>query len=74
MATVSVKIPDEMKEKIHEKSREGLYQNDSEYIRDAIREKLEKDSGLTPEEEKELLQRIRDVREGDVEPVPLDDV
>lgn len=67
MATVSVKIPDEMKSQVDEMSEEGLYQNGSEYIRAAIREKLEKDNGLTPSEEEELLKRIKEVEEGGAE-------
>lgn len=67
MATVSIKIPDEMKEQIKEMSKEGLYQNDSEYIRSAIREKLEKDNGLTPAEEEEILKRMKEVEEGEVD-------
>lgn len=74
MATVSIKIPDEMKEQVEEMSREGLYQNDSEYIRAAIREKLEKDNGLTPAEEEELFRRIKEVEKGEVETVPLDEI
>ncbi|MFB6159457.1 MAG: ribbon-helix-helix domain-containing protein [Candidatus Nanohalobium sp.] len=74
MATVSIKIPDEMKEQVEEMSRGGLYQNDSEYIRAAIREKLEKDNGLTPAEEEELFRRIKEVEKGEVETVPLDEI
>lgn len=73
MATVSVKLPDRMKDLIEERSSEGMYQNGSEYIRDAIREKLDRDNGLTGSEEKELLERIRQVREGEVETVPLEE-
>lgn len=67
MATVSIKIPDEMKDQVEKMSKEGLYQNDSEYMRAAIREKLKKDNGLTLAEEEELLQRIREVEEGEAE-------
>ncbi len=67
MATVSIKIPDEMKEQVEKMSKEGLYQNDSEYMRAAIREKLEKDNGLTLSEEQELLKRIREVEEGEAD-------
>ncbi|MDY6769138.1 MAG: ribbon-helix-helix domain-containing protein [Candidatus Nanohaloarchaea archaeon] len=73
MATVSVKIPDRMKEAIKAQSEEELYQNGSEYIRDAIREKLERGNGLTAAEERALLERLRQVDEGEVETVPLDD-
>lgn len=54
-------------------SSEGLHQDDSEYIRAAVREKLEKDSGLTPAEEDELFKRIEEVEEGQVETVPLEE-
>jgi len=67
MATVSIKIPDEMKEQVEKMSKEGLNQNDSEYMRAAIREKLEKDNGLTLSEEQELLKRIREVEEGEAD-------
>ena len=74
MATVSIKIPDEMKRQVEEMSEEGLYQNDSEYMRAAIREKLEKDSGLTPAEEEEIVRRMKEVEEGEVETVPLEEI
>jgi Arc/MetJ-type ribon-helix-helix transcriptional regulator len=74
MATVSIKMPDEMKKQVEERSREGLYQNDSEYMRTAIREKLEKDNGLTPAEEEEILKRIEEVEKGEVETVPLEEI
>lgn len=72
MPTVSVNIPEKMKEKIRELSEEGLYQNESEYIRDALRDKIGMDSGLTPSEEEELLDRIKEVESGEVETVPLE--
>jgi Arc/MetJ-type ribon-helix-helix transcriptional regulator len=74
MATVSIKMPDEMKKQVEEMSREGLYQNDSEYMRTAIREKLEKDNGLTPAEEEEILKRIEEVEKGEVETVALEEI
>lgn len=74
MSTVSIKIPDDMKRQIEQMSEEGLYQNDSEYIRAAIREKLEKDNGLTPEEEKEVLRRIKALEDQEAETVSLDDL
>lgn len=74
MATVSVKIPEKMKDMIEEQSSEGMYQNDSEYIRDAIREKVKRDNSLTAAEEKELLERIREVRDGEAETVPLEEI
>ena len=51
MPTVSVNIPEKMKEKIEELSQENMYSNTSEYIRAAIRKQIQEDNGLTPEEE-----------------------
>jgi len=59
MPTVSVNIPEKMKEKMTELSKEGMYQNESEYIRDALRQKIKSDTGLTPEEEEEIVKRLK---------------
>jgi Arc/MetJ-type ribon-helix-helix transcriptional regulator len=72
MPTLSVKIPEDMKEKIAELSLEGLYQNESEYIRDALRQKIKSDTGLTPEEEKELVKRIKEIENSKVETTSLE--
>jgi Arc/MetJ-type ribon-helix-helix transcriptional regulator len=58
MPTVSVNIPEKMKEKIEELSEENMYSNTSEYIRAALRKQIEEDNGLTPEEEEIILERI----------------
>ena len=63
MPTVSVNIPEKMREKMKELSEEGMYQNESEYIRDALRQKIKNDSGLTPEEEEEVAKRLRRMEE-----------
>jgi Arc/MetJ-type ribon-helix-helix transcriptional regulator len=59
MPTVSVNIPEKMKEKMKELSTEGMYQNESEYIREALRQKIKSDSGLTPEEEEIIVERLQ---------------
>lgn len=63
MPTVSVNIPEKMREKMKELSEEGLYQNESEYIRDALREKIKSDTGLTPEEEEIVAERLQKMDE-----------
>lgn len=67
MPTVSVNIPEKMKKKLEEMAEEGMYQNSSEYIRDALREKINEDTGLTPEEEEEVLRRMKEVENGEVD-------
>lgn len=63
MPTVSVNIPEKMREKMKELSKEGMYQNESEYIRDALRQKISQDTGLTPEEEEKVIERIKKIEE-----------
>lgn len=59
MPTISVNIPEKMKEKMKELSKEGMYQNESEYIREALRLKIESDTGLTRKEEKMIAKRLK---------------
>ena len=67
MATVNVKVPDEMKQKIKELSSEKNYQNESEYVRDALRRKIEEDTGLTLDQYKEVLRRLKEVESGEAD-------
>jgi Arc/MetJ-type ribon-helix-helix transcriptional regulator len=67
MPTVSVNIPEKMKEKMKELSTEGMYQNESEYIREALRQKIKSDSGLTPEEEEIIVERLQRMDEREKE-------
>lgn len=50
---------------MRELSEEGLYQNESEYIRDALRQKIKADTGLTPEEEEIVIERLKRMNERD---------
>lgn len=63
MPTVSVNIPEKMREKMKELSEKGMYQNESEYIRDALRQKIRSDTGLTPREEEEVTRRLKKMEE-----------
>jgi Arc/MetJ-type ribon-helix-helix transcriptional regulator len=58
MPTISVNVPEKMKEKIDELSKENMYSNTSEYIRAALRKQIEDDTGLTPEEEEIVAERL----------------
>ncbi|QGA80126.1 ribbon-helix-helix domain-containing protein [Candidatus Nanohalobium constans] len=61
MASVSVKIPDNLKKQIEERSEEEGFMNSSEYIRQAVREKIKQETQLYPDE----LRRL--VKQGEVE-------
>jgi Arc/MetJ-type ribon-helix-helix transcriptional regulator len=57
-----------MKDKIEEMSKENMYSNTSEYIRAALRKQIQQDTGLTPEEERivaERLEKMENREEGD---------
>lgn len=59
MPVQSVNLPEGLKKQLEERMERKDYQNASEFIREAIREKLEKDTRLHPEE----IKRIMEVRE-----------
>jgi len=58
MPTISVNVPEKMKDKIEEMSKENMYSNTSEYIRAALRKQIQQDTGLTPEEERIVSERM----------------
>lgn len=59
MPVQSVNLPEGLKQEIENRMERDDYQNISEFIREAIREKLRKETRLRPEE----IQRIMNVRE-----------
>ena len=59
MPVQSVNLPEGLKEEIESRMERYDYQNISEFIREAIREKLRNETQLRPEE----IQRIMNVRE-----------
>jgi Arc/MetJ-type ribon-helix-helix transcriptional regulator len=70
MARISVDVPDDLKRRVKETAERQNYQSPSEYVRQALREKLEKDSELDPE----LLLRAIKLKQGDVETQPIEEV
>ena len=59
MPVQSVNIPEGLKKQLDERMERQDYQNISEFIREAIRDKLNEDTQLHPEE----VQRIMNIRE-----------
>jgi Arc/MetJ-type ribon-helix-helix transcriptional regulator len=74
MPVQSVNLPEGLKEEIENRMERDDYQNISEFIREAIREKLRDETPLRPEE----IQRIMNVRErqrkGEQEWIQLEEV
>ncbi len=70
MARISVDVPDDLKRQIEETAEVKNYQSPSEYVRQALREKLEEDNEL----DSELLLRAIKVKQGEVDTQPLEEV
>jgi Arc/MetJ-type ribon-helix-helix transcriptional regulator len=70
MARISVDVPEGLKDEIKETAERKNFKSPSEYIRQALREKLEEDKELDPE----LLLRAIKLKQGDVETTDIDEV
>jgi len=70
MARISVDVPEGLKDEIKETAERKNFKSPSEYIRQALREKLEEDNELDPE----LLLRAIKAKQGDVETQSLEEV
>jgi len=65
MASVSVKLPDNLKRQIEERTEEEGYMNTSEYIRQAVREKIKEETQLYPDELRRLIEQGENPEKGD---------
>lgn len=63
MTSTSINLPEGLKKQLENRLERGDYQNASEYIRDALREKLQKETQLRPEE----IRRIMKIQERQAE-------
>jgi Arc/MetJ-type ribon-helix-helix transcriptional regulator len=70
MARISVDVPEGLKDEIKETAERNNFKSPSEYIRQALREKLEEDKELDPE----LLLRAIKLKQGDIETTDIDEV
>ncbi len=64
MASVSVKLPDMLKQQIEEKTEEEGYMNSSEFIRQAVREKIKEETKLYPDELERLIKQGENPEKG----------
>jgi Arc/MetJ-type ribon-helix-helix transcriptional regulator len=65
MASVSVKIPDNLKEQIEERTKDEGFMNTSEYIRQAVREKIKEETQLYPDEIRRLIKQGENPEKGE---------
>ncbi|MFB6158745.1 MAG: ribbon-helix-helix domain-containing protein [Candidatus Nanohalobium sp.] len=70
MARISVDVPEGLKDEIKETAERKNFKSPSEYIRQALREKIEEDNEIDPE----LLLRAIKLKQGDVETQSLEEV
>lgn len=67
MGSITVKLPDEQKEEIQRLVEEKNYPNMSEWVRETIRQRIEEEQGLYPDELKRLLKVREKERKGEDE-------
>lgn len=56
MGSINVRLPDEQKEEIEDAAERGNYPSPSEWVREAIREKLKRETVLYPREVERILE------------------
>lgn len=64
MASISVKLPDNLKQEIERKAEEAGYMNTSEYIRQAMREKIKEEIDLNKDEIEKVMEEKGIEKEG----------
>lgn len=65
MASVSVKLPESLKKQIEERTEEEGYMNTSEYVRQAVREKIKEETSLYPDELRRLIKQGENPEKGE---------
>lgn len=64
MASLTIKLPDDQKSEIELLAKKKNYNSVSEYVREALRDKVEEDLVLRPEVAEKLRERIKEHEEG----------
>ena len=64
MASLTIKLPDNQKDEIQAVAERKNYNSVSEYVREALRNKLEEDVVLRPEVAEKLRRRVKEYEEG----------
>lgn len=74
MGTLHVRLPDQQKKQIEQTAKTGNYGSPSEWVREAIREKLDRETSLHPEEVKRILEVWQNEADGTLETIPAEQV
>ena len=74
MASLTIKLPDDQKNEIEAIAGEKNYNSVSEYVREALRDKVEEDLFLRPEVAEKLRKRLKKHRDGEAEVVSHEEV
>lgn len=65
MSSLTIKLPDSQKKEIEALAERKNYNSTSEYVREALRDKVESDLVLRPELAEKLRRRIKEYEEGE---------
>jgi Arc/MetJ-type ribon-helix-helix transcriptional regulator len=64
VASLTIKLPDDQKSEIEAVAERKNYNSVSEYVREALRDKVEEDLVLRPEVAEKLRKRVKEYEEG----------
>ncbi|WP_159903594.1 ribbon-helix-helix domain-containing protein [Salinirussus salinus] len=74
MASLTIKLPDDQKSEIEAVAERKNYNSVSEYVREALRDKVEEDLVLRPEVAEKLRKRVKEYEEGESEGYTLEEL
>jgi len=73
MGSINVRLPDEQKEELEKAAERGNYPSPAEWVREAIREKLKRETVLYPREVDRILEVWEKEEKGEMECVSEDE-
>ncbi len=71
---MTIKLPDDQKNEIEAVAKRKNYNSVSEYVREALRDKVEEDLVLRPEVAEKLRERLKQYRESDSDGYSLEEL
>ena len=74
MASLTIKLPDDQKNEIEAVAKRKNYNSTSEYVREALRDKVEEDLVLRPEVAEKLRKRVKAYKEEESEGYTLEEL
>lgn len=71
---MTIKLPDDQKNEIESVAERKNYNSTSEYVREALRDKVEKDLVLRPEVAEKLRSRLKQYKQDDSDGYSLEEL